>query len=515
MTPSTAQTSPATAPPAAPARVKDTLIRGEVPPLFPVTDPADVPDADVNILVVPCVAGPTGLALAPGLPLDEATATALWKTLVETGATGDEGRTVTVPAPDGVRAREILAVGLGGTDATGDRRVREAAGLASRVLRDRPSDGLTVLSLLGRLSPTAAVEGHALGAYRYTGLRTTAPRGGGITRLGVLVDGDLAAFVHACTVVEAVTTARDLVNSPADLRSPERHALVYADLAERSGLGTEILDGDALTDQGFGGLTGVSGGSDRLPRLLRILYRPDATRDAASRLPHVALVGGGLTTGTAGTAGAAAVVAAVTAAAELELPVAVTATVPLVAETEGPGSLHPGAVLRHYGGTTTEVSDTGTAGTLILADAVARAAQDRPDLLVAVSALTGSRSTTFGDRVTAVTGTPAPRDRTVDLADTVGEDAWPAPLPVGTAQHIRSDVADLCSSSRSPWTGTAAAGHYLAAFVPDGLPWVHLDCSGPSFNTAAPHGEIPERATGSSVRTLVALLEDLRDYPRG
>ncbi|WP_273051290.1 M17 family peptidase N-terminal domain-containing protein [Corynebacterium nuruki] len=536
------RSAPQTPPPRPTAADADPLdgifLRGDVPRIVPVTDPATVPGADVDLLVVPCIAGPSGLSLPDDLPLPRTAVTDLWKTLMETGVTGAAGEVQSVPAPAGVRARQVLAVGLGSTDTgstagadgtadpTGrrDRRIRAAAGAASRALRSLPGTALTVLSLLGRYSPTAAVEGHALGAYRYTGLRTAGPAEGGIARLGVLVDGQLAAFARACTVVEAVATARDIVNAPTGSLDPARLAALAAGLAARSGIGAEILDATELGDRRFGGILGAGGGSVHAPRLLRLVHRPEPLA-GQDRVPHIALVGAAVTAGSAGAAGvtdlagssaaAAAAVAATVAAAELELPVAVTATVPVVELASDAPALRPGSVLRHVDGTTTEISgcdpttptdpsDTvRTATSLVLADAVARAVADSPDLLVTVSAVTGSRTLPFGDRTAAVTGSPALRDLLVDLADRAGEDAWAAPLPVESDREIGSEVADL---------RTAAPDRYLPAFVPAGTPRAHVDVAGPAVNSGAPYGDIPGRASGRPVRTLVALLGSARDY---
>jgi leucyl aminopeptidase len=499
------------------------FVRGDVPRIVPVTDPATVPDATVDLLVVPCIAGPTGLSLPDDLPLPRTAVTDLWKTLMETGVTGAAEEVHTVPAPDGVRARQVLAVGLGAADTGGtrgatdssvhrDRQIRAAAGAASRALRDLPGQDLTVLSLLGRYSPTAAVEGHALGAYRYTGLRTAGPSGGGIARLGILVDGQLAAFAHACTVVEAVATARDLVNAPTGSLDPGRLADLTAGLAARSGVGAETLDGTELGDRGFGGILGVAGGAAHPPRLLRLTHRPEPVA-GQDGVPHIALVGAAVTGESA--ASAAAVVAVTVAAAELELPVAVTATVPVVEQPADARALRPGSVLRHVDGTTTEIIGTdptdpadpadtvGTATALVLADAVVQAAADSPDLLVTVSAATGPRTLPFGDRTAAVTGSPAVRDLLVDLAERAGDDAWAAPLPVETDRQLRSEVADL---------RTAPPDRYLTAFVPDGTPRVHVDVAGPAVNSGAPYGDIPGRASGCPVRTLIALLGSAQDY---
>lgn len=125
------------------------------------------------------------------------------------------------------------------------------------------------------------------------------------------------------------------------------------------------------------------------------------------------------------------------------------------------------------------------------------------------STLTGAQVRSLGDRVPAVMGSPVFRDRVSAVSRATGEDAWPMPLPAEIARDIRSDVANLRNTGKKPWGGMAAAGHYLAAFVPDGLPWVHIDVAGPSYNTAGAHGYTPRRGTGVPVRTIIALLEEL------
>jgi leucyl aminopeptidase len=207
--------------------------------------------------------------------------------------------------------------------------------------------------------------------------------------------------------------------------------------------------------------------------------------------------------------GSAAVVAAVIAASELDLPVSVTATVPLAENMPDGTAVRPGDVLRHYGGLTTEVLNTDAEGRLILGDAIVRACEDDPDYLVETATLTGAQVRALGDRTPAVMGTPGFRDRVASLSRDAGEGAWSMPLPAELADEIRSDVADLRNIPKKSWGGMAAAGHYLAAFVPEGLPWVHIDVAGPAYNTGSPHGYTPRRATGVPVRTLIAVLEDI------
>lgn len=519
------------------------FVRGLLPALHLSTSTA-VPEVDT--LVVPVLSGPTGPEIPAVGPVDEAERVALWKSAVAAGVTGKAGETVPLPAPDGTGVRSVVAAGLGPVDRLTPETVRRTAGAASRMLgvlaREAGARTGRAASLLGCLgtgdgltpeqATAAAAEGHALGGYVYPGRRSTPPADLPCTVTVIAPDlpGIPAAFTRACTVVEAVACARDLVDAPAGDLWPDAYAEIIAGLAAESGVEVTVLDEAGLAEQGFGGLVTVGRGSTRPPRLVRMHYRPEGPEspespaDRGTPVPHVALVGKGVTFDTGGVslkrpagmdhmisdmAGSAAVVATVLAAAELELPVAVTATLPLAENMPDGDAVRPGDVLRHYDGTTSEVLNTDAEGRLILADAIARAAEDGPDLLVETATLTGAQVAALGDRITAVMGTPALRDRIVALSAVTGEDAWPMPLPAEIAGEIRSDVADLRNTGTSPWGGMAAAGHYLGHFVPDGLPWAHLDIAGPAYNTGTARGYTPARGTGVPVRTLVALLESL------
>lgn len=515
------------------------LARGRIAPLELVNS-SSVASASVDVLVVPAFAGESGVELNldradRGNVFDDATQVALWKSLVDVGARGQSGETTVVPAVPGLAATDIMVVGVGDADTLTDDDIRCAAGNASRALEEHARlnghTDLTAVSLVSILGVGPAAEGHGLGSYSYPGQRRVDE---GLGRVGAVrlatasgeddpdgadaTDSVEAEFARACTVIEAVACARDLVNAPADLLYPQRYASIIGEFARDAGLEVEVLDDEELESQGFGVITGVGRGSARPPRLVRISYRPEGNH------PHIALVGKGVTFDTGGISlkpsaqmanmisdmgGSAAVVAAVVAAAELELAVTVTATVPLAENMPGSSAMRPGDILRHYGGTTTEILNTDAEGRLILGDAIARACEDEPDYLLETATLTGAQLRSLGDRTPAAMGTPAFRDRVAALSRSVGEGAWSMPLPAEIGRDIRSDVADLRNISTKGWGGLPAAGHYLGAFVPSGIPWVHLDVAGPAYNTSSPHGYTPRRATGVPVRTIIAVLESI------
>jgi leucyl aminopeptidase len=377
------------------------------------------------------------------------------------------------------------------------------------------------VSTLGRIDLAAAAEGSLLGAYAFTTYRTNGNRKAPLARLSLATDAADADEVlrTAAAVSEAVRTARDLVNTPPNDLYPETFAARARELAEAAGLEVEVLDDAALAEAGFGGVLGVGQGSSRKPRLVRLRWAGGPSPRA-----HVALVGKGITFDTGGISikpaanmdhmtsdmsGAAAVIATTVLAASLELPVAVTATVPMAENMPSDTAYRPGDVLRMYGGRTVEVLNTDAEGRLILADAIVRAGEDSPDYLIETSTLTGAQMVALGMRTMGIMGEDAFRDRVAALARECGEDGWAMPLP----EHIRADldsrVADLANVTGQRWGGMLVAGTFLREFVPDGLAWAHLDIAGPSFHTGGPYGYTAKGGTGVPVRTLHAVLADI------
>ena len=322
-------------------------------------------------------------------------------------------------------------------------------------------------------------------------------------------------------MAEAVRTARDLINTPPNDLFPESFAARATELATEVGLEVEVLDDAALAAGGYGGVLGVGQGSSRKPRLVRLRWSGGSSPRAT-----VALVGKGITFDTGGISikpaanmdhmtsdmsGAAAVIATTVLAARLELPVAVTATVPMAENMPSDTAYRPGDVLRMYGGRTVEVLNTDAEGRLVLADAIVRAAEDEPDYLIETSTLTGAQMVALGLRTAGVMGSEEFRDRVAAHARGCGEDAWAMPLP----EHIRPDldsrVADLANVTGARWGGMLVAGTFLREFVPAGLPWAHIDIAGPAFNQGKPYGYTSKGGTGVPVRTLWSVLQDIAE----
>jgi leucyl aminopeptidase len=207
--------------------------------------------------------------------------------------------------------------------------------------------------------------------------------------------------------------------------------------------------------------------------------------------------------------GAAAVLAAVVAIAKLAPKVAVTAYAPLAENMPSGTAQRPSDVLTMYGGKTVEVLNTDAEGRLVLADALARASEDGPDLIVDVATLTGACVVALGKRVSGIMSNDAELlDRVHDASRRAGDQMWPLPLPEELREKLDSPVADIANVGER-WGGALSAGIFLKEFVADGIKWAHLDIAGPAFNEEGPFGYTPKGGTGAGVRTLVQLVEDV------
>lgn len=437
------------------------------------------------------------------------------ETAASLGATGTRGEITTISSPEGVLAGRIVTIGLGAEAELDPNGIREAAANVTRALAGTAK----IVSTLGSIDLAAAAEGHLMGAYVFD--TYTAPKKEPVGQIALSVGkADKAArsvLERASITAAAVNRARDFVNTAPNELCPEVFAQAAAAAARAAGLSVQVLTEKALERGGFGGIVGVGAGSSRPPRLVRITYRPTKAKTS------VALVGKGVTFDSGGLslkpaagmdhmtsdmAGAAAVVATVIAAAALELPVAVTATVPMAENLPSGSSYRPGDVLRMRSGKTVHVLNTDAEGRLILADAIARACEDDPDYLLETSTLTGAQVVALGSTM-GVMGSPALRDRVAELGRTVGEDAWAMPLPPVLRKGLDSPLADIANVSGNRAGGMLVAGHFLSEFVADGVAWAHLDVAGCAFNTSKPHGSTPQGGTGVPVRTLLATLADI------
>ncbi|MGC5287358.1 leucyl aminopeptidase family protein [Micromonospora sp. DT231] len=407
----------------------------------------------------------------------------------------------------------LLGIGDGGEAAW------RTAGAA--LARSAANETHITIALPTELTPAAVrglTEGLLLAPYRY---RLT-EAGDTPTLDGVdLLLADPATF--EATVATARTTAamthlaRDLTNTPSSVKTPQWFAdQVASAAADLPDLRLRVRGPAELAAEGFGGILAVGAGSASGPRLVELDWHPADART------HVVLVGKGITFDTGGIsikpvpamklmrkdmAGAAAVVAATLGAAALRLPVRITTLTPLAENMVSGSAFRPGDVIRHYGGTTSETTNSDAEGRLVLADALAYAVQQlKPDLLLDLATLTGANAVALGKRTAALYSENDQLAADVLAATAAaGESAWRMPLHNDYAEYLGSDIADLYSAP-AQGAGSVLAALYLREFTGELRDrWLHLDMSAPSW-ADGDQDEVSRGATGWGVRWLLRWL---------
>lgn len=472
-------------------------------------------------------AGGTEAVLAPGAEeVTSAYGRKLRPLLATLGVKGAPGEVHRIPTGGTLGSPLLVLVGLGSAPSRDD--LRRAAGVAARSVPNAASVALA-LPVEAAEDVRAVAEGWLLGGYRFTAYQSepgsAAEAPGEVVLLTSLARRKeaAAALEEAQVVAAAVATTRSWVNTPpADLTPPAFADAVVeatADLAKgrKPALSVDVLDEQRLAELGCGGILGVGQGSEAPPRLVEIRY------EAKGATAHLALVGkgitfdsGGLTIKPAGSmgdmksdmAGAAAVVQATVAIATLGLPVRVSTFVPMAENMVSGAAMRPGDVLTIYGGRTVEVQNTDAEGRLVLADALVRATEVEPDLVVDVATLTGAMVVALGDKVAGVMGTEETVARVLAAGETAGEAMWPMPIPEEMKQRVTSSkVADLAQHDWVRWGGGLFAAAFLREFTA-GLPWAHVDIAGPSYAKGTA-GHVTAGGTGFGVATLVDLARSL------
>jgi leucyl aminopeptidase len=367
----------------------------------------------------------------------------------------------------------------------------------------------------------ALAEGLVLGSYRYHGEKTSKPSPE-LTEAKVHFAGRIHKAqrdgIRAGQVVGmAQRTARDLGNHPSNILTPAKMASRAQAIARAGKLRCKVVRGAELKRRGFGGLLGVAAGSKEPPAFIEMEYRPRSFKKT------VCLVGKGLTFDTGGISikpsakmedmkfdmcGAAAVLGAMQALGQLRPKgVRVYGLIPTTSNMPGSNATKPGDVLRSYGGITMEVINTDAEGRLVLADALGRAQELKPDYCVDLATLTGAVVVALGHRAT---GLFCQDEKLAAALHAAGEHThermWRMPLWDEFLDDMKSTVADV-KNSGSRWGGACTAAAFLKKFAGD-LKWAHLDIAGTAWDV--PKNELyASGATGVGVRCLIRWIEQI------
>ncbi|WP_199699100.1 leucyl aminopeptidase family protein [Oleomonas cavernae] len=417
------------------------------------------------------------------------------------GFDGKAGSHLMVPGPDGDLG--LVLFGIGGAQ-------QEAEPYAFAALSAAlPAGTYEIATPLGPREANAAVLGWIMGRYafrRYKDDDGKAPP--------LLVPPIGADLDQVRRTAEAVYLIRDLVNTPASDMGPEDLAAAAIRVAAVHDARIAVTVGDDLLEAGYPMVHAVGRASDRAPRLIDLNW-------GESDAPRVTLVGKGVCFDTGGLdlkpsagmllmkkdmGGAAHALGLAHMIMDAQLPVRLRVLIPAVENSVAGNAMRPGDVLTSRKGLTVEIGNTDAEGRLVLADALAEADEDRPDLLVDFATLTGAARVALGPELPALF---TPDDElAAALADHAFEQRdplWRLPLWAPYDKGLESKVADLNNVSDGPFAGAITAALFLKRFVTETTTWAHLDLFA---WTAKPGPGRPVGGEAMVVRALFALIAE-------
>jgi len=441
---------------------------------------------------------------------------------------GDFGGMRTLYDVEGTFSQRVVLVGAGDEKKL---RLEGLRRLASKVARRLDKNGARDVSLyLPELNikgvsladkVQAVAEGVWLGLYRFDKYQTQKKDNKRALRsLTVMVPSrrDLeaaeAALATARSVCSGVNFARDLSNEPGNVCTPEFLGEQAAGLAHEN-LKVTVMDKAAIEKAGFTALLAVNQGSAKEPRFIVLEYNGGEKNTAP-----VALVGKGLTFDAGGISikpgalmeemkfdmcGSAAVLGIFKAVTEMNLSVNLLGVIASTENLLGSAAYKPGDVITTYKGLTIEVQNTDAEGRIILSDALAYAAEQKPAEIIDFATLTGACVVALGSQATGLLGTGDKVKNGLKISgDHTHDRVWELPMYEEYQEQIKSHIADIRNIGGRD-AGTITAACFLSRFVDD-IPWAHLDIAGTAWDMKGT--DISAKgATGAGVRLVVDYLQ--------
>ncbi len=314
------------------------------------------------------------------------------------------------------------------------------------------------------------------------------------------------ALIHETS---AIFLTRDLINRPAQDLDPEALALVVSDMAKAHGADFKQWVGDALLTEGFPAIHAVGRAAQTAPRLLSLTW-------GNTNNPKVTLIGkgvcfdsGGLDLKPSGAmrlmkkdmGGAAQVIGLAQWMMHAKLPIYLNVLIPAVENAIGAGAFRPSDVLTMRNGLTVEIENTDAEGRLVLADALVKASEEKPDIIIDFATLTGAARVALGTEISMMFTPDDALAKTLSEFGVAHNDPlWRMPLFARYASLLDSTVADLMNSSPSPYAGAITAALFMQRFVDANIPWVHFDLMAWNLKNANPAK--PEGGEAMAIRAV-------------
>jgi leucyl aminopeptidase len=329
--------------------------------------------------------------------------------------------------------------------------------------------------------PGTATLGWLLGQYRFERYKRAAGKYGP----RVLLTPEPARIDETVRLAEATNLVRDLVNVPAGDLGPAELEAAVREVAAECGAEVTVTSGPAL-DEGYPMIAAVGRAAteDRTPRLIELEW-------GDRRHPRIAIVGKGVCFDSGGLdiktssgmrlmkkdmGGAAHALALARLIMKGRLPVRLHLLIPAVENAVSGAAFRPGDILRSRKGLTVEIGNTDAEGRLILGDALAKAAEGEPELILDFATLTGAARVALGPDLPALfANDDSLADSLLAGGTEVADPVWRMPLWAPYEEMLASDVADLGNAADGPMAGAVTAALFLRKFVPEATPWAHLD----------------------------------------
>ncbi|PQM27825.1 aminopeptidase [Sphingopyxis lindanitolerans] len=316
----------------------------------------------------------------------------------------------------------------------------------------------------------------------------------------VLLTTDVGAIAPTVAEMRAVALVRDLVNTPAADMGPAAIEKAAERIAKAHGGTLTVTKGEAL-EQGYPMIhaVGRAAAKHHAPRLIEIVWGKEDH-------PRVALIGKGISFDSGGLdikpaagmrmmkkdmGGAAHVLALAELVMASGLPVRLHCLVAAAENAISSDAFRPGDVLKSRKGLTVEIGNTDAEGRLVLGDALARAGEDKPDLIVDFATLTGAARVALGPDLPALyVNDDALADDLMRGGTERDDPLWRMPLWDGYADLLETDIADLGNAGSSSFAGSITAALFLKRFIPEGTLWAHFDTFAwrPSAKPGRPKG---------------------------
>ena len=415
---------------------------------------------------------------------------------------GESGRVLVLPGKDGTIAGALF--GTGDDDQGGQSQL-----LAGKLARGLPEGDWHIENKPDHAELVTLA--FLMGGYSFTRYRKGSDK---TIRLAVPAGVNAAETQH---MADAVTLARDLINTPTNDMGPDALEQAARDLASRNGAKVSTIEGDALLKQNFPMIHAVGRAGSIAPRLIDLTWGKDSD-------PKITLVGKGVCFDTGGLdikpasgmllmkkdmGGAANVLGLASIIMNAKLPVRLRVLIPAVENSIAGNAFRPSDILQSRKGLSVEIGNTDAEGRLVLADALTLADEEEPELIIDMATLTGAARVALGpDLPPFYTYDDALAAAIAEKAAETADPLWRMPLWAPYAQKLSSRVADINNVTTDGFAGSVTAALFLSRFVEKAKSWAHFDIYGwaPVEKPASPVG-----GEAQAIRALYALLK--HKYP--